>query len=216
MVEARGCGPVGEGSVPFVVKEKVGRAVFGVIVRHRIVILAETEIIVVNTTIEIQATIAVIIGCGCARERSLGRLGEFESICLQLKSSVALIQKEQRPTRPYHQKVLTTAIKKVGKQGAGGIVENTDTGLVGDILEGPIAAIAVETIGKPCWLAYVEVIVAIAVKIADRQSVVSINVNTAGGIQLRAPKVGSGKHLLSERRISSKRLQGNVAEKGTG
>src|SRR5919108_81758 len=78
-----GCrGSVHEGSVAFVVKEEIGRAVARVEIRSGIVILVETHVIRVEAKINVEAAVAVIVGNRGMGERSLRRLSELKGVAL--------------------------------------------------------------------------------------------------------------------------------------
>ena len=89
-----------------------------------------------------------------------------------------------------------TVIVNVGKQSAGSIVENTHSGCLGYVLEGPISTIPVKPVREACRLADVKLVKAVVIDVANGQSVVAVDVDAAGGVQDRSPVVGASKHLL--------------------
>jgi len=77
------------------VKQEIGRTVASVEVRRRIVILIEAEVVAVETKIDVETTIVVIVGDGGVREGTLRRGCKFERVALQFKFAVALVEEKQ-------------------------------------------------------------------------------------------------------------------------
>src|SRR5574338_1159552 len=88
LVHSRRRGDVAERSIAFVVKQKIGRAVLGVVVGRGIAILAEPFVVAVEAQIEVQSSIAIVVAESGAGKCSFGRLLEAESVGLQLKRAV--------------------------------------------------------------------------------------------------------------------------------
>ena len=145
-VEAGGFGAIGEDAVAFVVQQEVGRPVARVVVRHRVVILVEAEVIAVEAEVDVQTAITVVVGeCGVG-EGSLRGLRKLEGVGFSFEGAVALVEEEERAAAADDDEVLQAVVAKVGEEGAGGVVENADAGFFGDVFEGAIAAVAVEAI----------------------------------------------------------------------
>jgi hypothetical protein len=60
---------------------------------------------------------------------------------------------KQRAGSTDNEQVLKAAVAEIGKQGAGGVVEHSHSGLLGDILERAITAVAIKAVGKARGLA---------------------------------------------------------------
>ena len=78
-------------------QQKIRRAIARVEVRNRIVVLIESDVVAVQTKVDIEASIAVVVGDGSVGECSLGLLHELEGVALEREPSISLVEKEQRP-----------------------------------------------------------------------------------------------------------------------
>ena len=88
---------------------------------------------------------------------------------------------------------MQTFIFEVGKNGAGGGVQNSQAGLFGDVFESAIAAIAIEAIGQAGRLADVKIVKAVVVKIACRDAIVAVDVDVGSAVEDGAPVIDSEK-----------------------
>src|SRR5205807_10368959 len=88
-------GSILKGVIAFVVKQEVRRAIAGVEVRSRIVILIKAHVVVVDTEIDVETSVTVVIGYRGLRETPLSSPGKLESIALDQIFSFSLIQKAQ-------------------------------------------------------------------------------------------------------------------------
>src|SRR6267142_2983845 len=77
-VESGRFGAIDKGSTAFIVKKKIGRAIAGVEVRRRVVILIEAEIVTVEAKIDIEAAVAIVVGNGGVSKSAFRRRGELE------------------------------------------------------------------------------------------------------------------------------------------
>ena len=71
---------------------------------------------------------------------------------------------------------------KIGEKRAGGAVQHAQTGSVGGVLEGAVAAVAVQAVWKPGRLTDVNIVAAIVVEVAGRDAMVSIYVDAARAV----------------------------------
>jgi len=94
-----------------------------------------------------------------------------------------LVEKDQRPIDRHYDQVLAAAVSQIGEQGARGIVQYSDSGFFGDIFEGTVAAVAVETIGKRGRLANIDIVEAVAIHVSNCNPVVAVNVDAAGAVE---------------------------------
>jgi len=101
--------------VAFVVEKEIRRAVARVEVGRGIVILIEAEIIGIEAKINVKAAVVVVVGDGRVSEGSLRSLCEFESVGLELKFAVALIQKQLRACRSDDKKILQALVFEIGE-----------------------------------------------------------------------------------------------------
>ena len=71
--------------------QEIGWSVLRVIVRRRILVLVSTLVIDIEAEVNVQPSIAVIVGGGCACKRSQRRSGELKGIGLLAKLSAAFV-----------------------------------------------------------------------------------------------------------------------------
>ncbi len=188
-----------------VVKEAVRRAVAGVVVGNWVVILVEAEIVHIEAEVDIQAAVAVVVGNGGVGEGSLGRAREAEGVAPKRESAIALVDEEQGAGGAHDEQILEAAIVEIGEESARGIVEDADTGFLGDVFEGAVAAIAVEAVGQSGWLTDIEIVKAVVVVVAGRDTVVAIDVDADGAIEDGSPVVSAVEELVAVRRSAAQR-----------
>src|SRR5579863_212486 len=105
-------------SVALVAHHEVRRTVFRGVVRDGILVLIRALVIGVETEINIQPAVAVIIGQGGAGESSLRWLREMKRVSLAPKPSAALIQEQQRAVGAHDDHVLAAVVIEIPKQRA--------------------------------------------------------------------------------------------------
>jgi len=118
LVEAGGCGHILEGGISFVVEEEVRRAVPRVVVGKREVVLLDPLIVIIQTEVNIQAPVAIVIAEGCAGEGSLRRLRESKRVGLQTELPIPLIEKEQRSAGGDDDQILIAIVADVREKRA--------------------------------------------------------------------------------------------------
>ena len=128
-------------------KKIIWRPVSGVEVGNRIAVLIEALIIVVETEIDVEAPIVIVVSDGCVGEGSLRCTCKLESIPLQREAPVSLVRIQQRPGCADHEQILQPAVLKIGKQRARGKIQHANAGLFRHIFEGAISTIAIEAVG---------------------------------------------------------------------
>ena len=159
-------------------------------------VLIQAEIIVVEAEINVEAPVAVIIGCGSMRERPLRSIHKVEGIAFLLKLSISLIHEQHRPGGADYQKVLEPFILKICKERRSCPVQHPDSGGLRDILKSSITAIPVQPVGKSRGLADIEIIQTVVVEVSRSQSGISVNVHCGRAVQNRAPVVHPMEHLI--------------------
>ena len=92
---------------------------------------------------------------------------------------------------------MKTAILKVGKKSTGGEIKHTDPGGFGYVFKCAIAAVSIESIWETRGLTNIKIIASIVVEVANRDTVVTVNVDADCAIEIRPPVVGPVKELLS-------------------
>src|ERR1700739_1011027 len=91
LVEARFRSHVAESTVSVIPHHEIGRAILRIVIGNRILVLICSLVINVEAKINVQPSIAVIVGGSCTRKRSLRRIVELKRIRLLAKLSAALI-----------------------------------------------------------------------------------------------------------------------------
>src|SRR5712671_3321819 len=112
-----GCN-VAKGSIAIVSHHEIGRTIFGVVIRNGILVLVGPLVIDVQTKIDVQESVAIVVGNGRTGESSLRTAGELERIRLAAKLAIAFIHVQKRAAGANNDYVLTPAIAEVGKESA--------------------------------------------------------------------------------------------------
>ena len=128
------------------------------------------------------------------------------------EGAVALIEKEQRPGAANHQQILASAILKVGKQRARGVVEHAHSGLFRYVFKRAVAPIAIEPIRQAGGLTDVQVIETVVVEVASGHSVVAVNVDADRSVENGSPVVGTVQQLRLVRLDSGQRVRRYIDE----
>src|SRR4029077_5544070 len=149
-IQPRSLSSIGEVGVAVVVQQKVRRPVARVKVGDGIVILVQTHVIAVETEINVETPVAIVIGDSGVGESSLRRSCKLERIGLKREVSTSLVKEQQRAAAANHQKILDSLIFEIGKQGAGCVIKDSHSGLFGHILKGSIAAVTIEAVRESC------------------------------------------------------------------
>ena len=168
-------------------------------------VLVEPQVVAIQAEINIQTSVAVVVGDRRMGKRPLRRALELERVLLDRKRSIALIEKKQRTTTANDQKVLPSFVFEVCEQGARRVVQHADAGLLRHVFQRPIAPVAVEPVWQARRLADIQVIESVIVVVTRGDPIVAVNIDAAGTIQNGAPIVGATKHL---RRIRLRLSQG--------
>src|SRR5258706_12040485 len=142
-------------------------------IRNRILVLVGSLVIDVQTKIDIQPPIEVIVSDGRASKGSLRRVGESKRIGLWPKLAAALFQKQKRAVGTHDNYILASIVVEVGKERARGVVEDPQAGRFGNIFECSISPVSIEPVGESRVLANVEIVKAVAVDVCDRDSIIS-------------------------------------------
>ena len=158
---------VTESSVAVVPHHEVRRAILGIVIGNGIVVLIGALIVDVKTKIDIRPAVAVIVGNSRPGERSLWSIGKLKRAWFLEKLAAALVQKQKRAARAHDDRILPPIIVEVGKQRACCVVEDSQAGRFGDVLEASISAVSIKAIGQTRGLANVEIVEAIVVDVGD-------------------------------------------------
>src|ERR1700736_6056981 len=215
LIEARLFRNVTKGAVTIVAHHEIGRTILRIVIRHRITILVGALIKRVQAKINIQPAVTVIIRNGGSRERASRRIFKVKCIRLDSKFSSAKIAKQQRAVRTYHDHILAPTVIEIREEGARRIFQNYKSGQLGNVFKGAVAAVPEQTIGKPGRLANIKIVKAIAINVGDRDSVVPINIDTAGAVKYRSPVIRAMKKLRSVGVIRAKCMFGDIDKHGS-
>ena len=107
--------------------------------------------------------------------------------------------------RRRHDEILIAVVVDVGKERLRRVVEDADARLVRDVLEGRVAAVAVQAIGQSGRLSDVQIVEAISVHIADRDALMAVRVARQDRVERRHPRVEIDIELTAERVVATKR-----------
>src|ERR1700722_20276608 len=201
---------VAECAVALVAHQEVRRTILSGIIGQWIFVLIRATVINVEAEINVQPTVAIIVGDGGSCERSLRRVRELESIRLLPEPAVSFVHEKQGATRAHDNQVLTAIVVEIGKQRARGLVEDTDSGRFRNIFERAVSAIAIKAVGQPSGLANVEIVESATVNIGYGHAIVAVDINATRAVEYRAPIVRAMNNLLAIRRISIQRWFGNI------
>src|SRR5579863_5006024 len=188
-----------EGEIAFVMKEAVGRAVARVVVGDRVMILIQSQVVLVCAEIKIETAIAVVVGCCGMGKGALGLLRKAKRIVSEGEGAIVLILIEQRAGAAEDEEILEAAVAEIGEECGCSVVEHADSRLVGDVLEGAVPTIAIEAVRQAGWLADVEIIEAVVVVVARCDTIVAVDINANGAIENGTPVVCSVEKLLCVR-----------------
>src|SRR5439155_14371428 len=146
-------------------------------IRGGISVAVESAVIAVKAEVDIEPAVAVVVGERRSGKGPLRLLGEPEGFRHQAEPTVPLVQKKQRPSIGYNDKVLVAVVVQVGEQRARAAAQNTNTRRFGHVLECAIAAVPVKPVGKARWLADVEVVKPVVVDVSDGHAIIAVNVH---------------------------------------
>ena len=199
-VEAGSCRAVNEVPISFIMEKKIGRAIARVEIRRRVVVLIEAEIIGVETKVDVEAAIAIVVGQSGMGECAQRRLGEGKRARLVFELSVALIDEEKRAGIAYDEQILQATIFEIGEQRAGSGIKDSDAGFFRDVFERAVAAVSVEAVWQARRLTDVEVVETVVVEISCSDAVVAVNVDAGSAVENSAPVIRSVAELVFVRR----------------
>ena len=173
-------------------------------------VLIEAKVVAVKAEVNVEVPVAVIVGQSRVSKGSLRSTRKLKGIPFKSEGPVPLIQKEQGSTAANYEKILQPLIFEVSKQSTGRVIQYTETGFFRDVFKGSVASVAVKTVRKTRWLAYIQIIEAVIVEVARGNAVVAVNVDAASAVKNRSPIIRAAKHLVLIRRGCPQGLVCNV------
>ena len=99
-------------------------------------------IVDVETEIDVQPAISVVIGGGGAGKGPLRRPGELKRVRLTTKLAAALVEEQKRTVGTNDYQVLPAVVIQVSKQCAGRVLQNSQPGAVGNVFERPVSSVS--------------------------------------------------------------------------
>src|SRR6185312_14921442 len=100
-----------------------------------------------------------------------------------------LVEIQKRPGSADYKKILDSLVFEIGEKRAGSVVENAEAGLFRYVLECSVTAIAIEPVRQAGGLADIEIVEAVIVEVAHRDTVVAVDVDADGAVQHGAPVI---------------------------
>src|ERR1700751_2935674 len=128
-------GPVDKDCIPLIMEKEICRTIPRIEIRHRVVILVQSQVVAIHAEIDVQASVTVIVCDRSVRKCSFGRMRKLEGISLNRECAIPLIEEQQWAAAAYHQEILQTSVPKVGEERAGSVVQHADACLFGDIFK---------------------------------------------------------------------------------
>src|SRR5260370_1445419 len=98
---------------------------------------------------------------------------------------------------------------EVGKNRAGRVVENSNSGGLSNVLEGPVSAVSIEPVREPGGLANIKVVEPDAINVAHRHAIVPVDIDARRAVEHRAPIIDAPQNLLRARRPAPDRTRGD-------
>ena len=94
-------------------------------------------------------------------------MGETKSVGHLAKLAAPLIHKQQRPAGAHHDQILPAIVAEIGKKRACSILEEAYAGRFRNVVERPIAPVAIKPVREAGRLTNVQVVKSVVVDIAD-------------------------------------------------
>ena len=218
LAESRLRRDVDEGAAPvalqLVAEQEVRRPVLRVVIGSGIAVLILALEVQIRAQVQVQLAVPIIVGGGHACERALGLLAEPERVLAETKSARAIVEEQQRPGGCEHDQVLEPQVPQVQEQRLGGVVQHPDARFIGDVGPDPVRPPAVEPVGQAARLAHVQLVPAVSVDIADRDTLVAVDSDAGGRIEPRAPVGNPLGELIAKRVEVAEEFRRDVGEQG--
>src|SRR6266498_3414346 len=147
-VQAGGFCPIFKTPTSLIVKQEVWRAIASVEIRRRIPVLIQSGIVVVQTEIDIETAVMIVVCDRGMGECTLRWPYELEGIVFGYEFSLALIYKKQGAATRHHQQVLFALVIEICEQRARCRIKNVESGRRGYIVKSSVSSIAVKPVRK--------------------------------------------------------------------
>ena len=205
---------IDEPPVAVVAKENARRAIARVVVRcwRSRLVFSGAEEIRVDADVQIEEAVAVVVRHRDRRQHPLQRPGELKCVGNAREVSLAIVDEEKKLRRGGQHEVFVAIVVDVGEERLRGVVEDSNSRGVGDVLERAVAAIAVEAVGQPRRLGDVQIVEPVAIRIPDRHAVMAVRVARQDRIERRHPGVEIDAELTPERVVAAERRLRDLGE----
>src|SRR5579863_2212051 len=134
---------------------------------------------------------------------------------LRVKRPLPLLRKH-RTGLGDDDEVLAAAIEEVGEQGHRRVIEHVDARLEREILEDARGPLAVKPVGQSLRLAEVDLVAAVAIRIANAYPAIPENIDAARLVEGGAPVVRVAEQVSSIGRVTCKRRLRHIPEHSLG
>src|SRR5580698_327174 len=210
LVEARLGSYVVKRAIPMVAHHEVRRPVLRVVVGRRILILVRALVKSVEAKMDVEPTVAVIIRHRRAGKSSLWRIRKDKGVRLLPKLSSALVQEQHRAGGLYDNQILPPIIVDVDNKRARRVLDDADSRSFGNVLKCSIAAIPIKPVRKTAGLAHIEIVKSITIDVANRNAIMSVDIDATSAIEHRSPIIRSVQKLRRIGRIATERRSRNI------
>src|SRR5579871_5459341 len=93
--------------------EKVGRTVFGIVIGRWITVLSGGLVILIEAEIDVEKSVAIVVGCGGAGERTLRRIRELECIRLLAELAASVVDVKHRAAGANNDDILVAFVAEI-------------------------------------------------------------------------------------------------------
>jgi hypothetical protein len=213
-VEPRLLRDLDEAAPPVVTEEDARRTITRVVIGRGCprFLFAGAEKVRVDAEIEIEKSVAVVIGHRDGGQDALQRLTEAKRVRDVREAAFAIIDEEQRLRSGGEHEVLVAVVLDVDEQRLRRVVEHADSRTLRHILESRITPGPEETIGEAGRLSDVEIFQPVAIGIANRYAMVAIGIARQHRVERGHPRVEIGTELPAERIVPAEDRGGHFRE----
>ena len=191
LVETRFAGGFDETPVAVVPEEHAGGAVAGVVVRHRRarLVLARAVVEGIDTEVEVEKPVAVVIGHGDGHGGALEPPLEAEGVLYPGEAPTSVVREEDRSRAHGEHQVLVAVVVHVGEERLRRVVEYREPSPLRHVLERPITPSPVESVRQARRLGHVDILAAVPVGVPDRDAVVAVGIAGEPGVDRGHPRI---------------------------
>ncbi len=218
LVEADRVRHVHEPPVAVVVKEHVRGAIERIVVRRRRagLVLAHADVVAVGAEVDVQESVAVVVGHRRRGQRALQGPLELEGVRITREVALAVVQEQQGARAREEDEVLVAVVVDVHEERLGCAVEDGEARRLCHVLERAVPLVAEEAVGQALGLGDVDVVPAVAVEVAHGHAVMAHASRLEDRVEARGPGVEARDELPAKRGIASEGGRRHLGEDGEG